>query len=137
MKELKRLEDVKKILTSSKPVCVFFYLTGCSHCEAMNPIWDSLEKEHPSVMFVKAESSVVPSELGISGFPTFMKIENGKTLSRANGEMSKDELKSQLLGSSGGRRRRSSRFRSRRRKHGVHRSTRRHIPFRVKLSSSR
>lgn len=137
MKELKRLDDVKKLLTSSKPVYVFFYLTGCPHCETMEPIWDSLEKDHPSVMFVKAESSVVPTELGISGFPTFLKIENGKTVSRVNGEMSKEDLKSQLLGSSGGRRRRSSRFRSRRRKHGIHRSTRRRIPLRVKLSSSR
>lgn len=137
MKELKRSEDVKKILTSSKPVYVFFYLTGCPHCETMDPIWDSLEKEHPAVEFVKAESSAVPPELGVSGFPTFMKVKGGKVVSRVNGEMSRDELAAQLIESSGGRRRHSSRFRSRRRKHGLHRSTRRRIPLRIKLSTTR
>jgi len=137
MKELKRSEDVKKVMTSSKPVVVFMYLSGCPHCETMDPIWDSLEKDYPAIEFVKAESSVLPAELGVSGFPTFMKIEGGKIASRVNGEMSRDDLKSQLLGSSGGRRRRARRAKSRRRKHGVHRTTRRHIPFRVKLSSTR
>ena len=137
MKELKRSEDVKKILTSSKPVAVVFYLTGCPHCEVMDPIWSSLEKDYPAVEFLKAESAAVPPALGISGFPTFMKIEGGTIAARLNGEMTRDDLKSKLLGKSGGRRRRSTRFRTRRRKHGIHRTTRRRIPLRLKLASTR
>jgi thiol-disulfide isomerase/thioredoxin len=130
MKELKRSEDVSKILKSSKPVFIFFYLDGCPHCEAMDPIWDELERETPSVEFVKAESAVVPAELGISGFPKFVKVKDGKQVGSADGEMSKDELKSKLL--SGGRRRRRNRTRrlgGRRRKHTIYRSTRRQIPL--------
>ena len=130
MKELKRSEDVSKILKSSKPVFIFFYLDGCPHCEIMDPIWTELERETPDVEFVKAESSVVPSELGITGFPKFVKVQNGKQVGSADGEMSKDELKKKLLGGSSRRRgNRTRRFRGRRRKHTIYRSTRRQIPL--------
>jgi len=137
MKELKRSEDVKKLLTSSKPVAIFFYLDGCPHCETMEPAWSELEKETPGVDFVKVESASVPAELGISGFPKFVKISGGKEVASVNGEVSKDELKTKLLGSAGGRRHRSLRLKRTRRKRAVRRSTRRHIPFRTKLSSTR
>jgi len=135
MKQLKRSEDVKKLMTSSKPVVIFFFLEGCPHCTTMGPIMSELEDETPDIEFVKVESSAVPSELGISGFPKFMKIEGGKQVSSVDGEVSKDELKTKLLSVTGGRR--SRRLRRTRRKRRVHRSTRRHIPFRRKLSSTR
>jgi thiol-disulfide isomerase/thioredoxin len=137
MKELKRSEDVKKLLTSSKPVAIFFYLDGCPHCETMDPVWSELEKDTPGVEFVKVESASVPAELGISGFPKFVKISGGREVSSVNGEVSKEELKTKLLGSKGGRRRRALRLKRTRRKHAIHRSTRRHIPFRTKFSSTR
>lgn len=137
MKELKRSEDVKKLLTSSKPVAIFFYLDGCPHCETMDPVWSELEKETPGVEFVKVESASVPAELGISGFPKFVKISGGREVSSVNGEVGKEELKTKLLGSKGGRRRRALRLKRTRRKHAIHRSTRRHIPFRTKFSSTR
>jgi len=93
MKHLKRSEDVKKLMTSSKPVVIFFFLEGCPHCTTMDPIMSELEKETPDIQFVKVESSVVPSELGISGFPKFIKIQGGKQVSSVDGEVSKDELK--------------------------------------------
>lgn len=135
MHEITSSEEVKKLLRSSKPVVMFFYLTGCPHCERMDPICSELEKEVPSMKFVKVESANVPSELGITGFPKFIKVEDGKQVATADGEMTKEELKSKLV--SGGRRRRSSRAKRTRRKHAVYRSTRRHIPFRTKFSSTR
>jgi len=122
-------------MTSSKPVVIFFFLDGCPHCTTMDPIMSELEEETPDIQFVKVESSAVPSELGISGFPKFMKIEGGKQVSCVDGEVSTDELKTKLLSGTGGRR--SRRLRRTRRKRRVHRSTRRHIPFRRKLSSTR
>lgn len=135
MKHLKRSEDVKKLMTSSKPVVIFFFLEGCPHCTTMDPIMSELEKETPDIQFVKVESSVVPSELGISGFPKFIKIQGGKEVSSVDGEVSKDELKSKLISVTGGRR--SRRLRRTRRKHRVYRSTRRQIPLRTKFSSTR
>lgn len=136
MKELKVSEDIKRLLRSSKPVVFFFYLRGCPHCERMDPIYSELESEIPSVEFVKVESSFVPPELGITGFPKFIKVQDGKQVASINGEVNKDELKNKLV-SLGGRRRRSTRLKSTRRKRSIHRTTRRHIPFRTKFSSTR
>lgn len=135
MKQLKRSEDVKKLMKSSKPVVIFFFLEGCPHCTTMDPIMSELESETPEIQFVKVESAAVPSELGISGFPKFIKIQGGKEVSSVDGEVSKDELKTKLISGIGGRR--SRRLRRTRRKRNVYRSTRRHIPFRRKLSSTR
>lgn len=126
---MKDVKDIKKFLKSSKPVAIFFYMDGCPHCEAMKPIWDALEKEASNVEFVAVESANTPSELGITGFPTFMKIENGKQVGSASGEMDKEELKRALLGAGGRRRRYRSRRLRRTRRKVLHRTTRRNIPF--------
>ena len=124
MKDLTSPKDVKKMMTSSKPVAIFFYMDGCPHCETMKPIWSELEKE-TGMEFGKVESANVPKELGIYAFPKFMKVKGGhqKTV---DGEMSKGELKSKLFSVSGGRRTRG-RFVRRTRK-TRRRTTRRNIP---------
>jgi thiol-disulfide isomerase/thioredoxin len=113
MKELKSENDVKKAMESKNPVAIFFYMTTCPHCQVMHEPWENLAKETSDVEFVKAESSVVPSALGISGFPHYVMIRDGKEEKSADGEMTKEELKSKLL-SRGGRRRRSVRTQRRR-----------------------
>jgi len=113
MKELKSEDEVKKALGSKAAVAIFFYMTTCPHCQVMHEPWESLAKETKDVEFVKAESSIVPSALGISGFPHFVMVRDGKEEKSAGGEMTKDELKSKLL-SRGGRRRRSVRTQRRR-----------------------
>lgn len=124
MKDLTSPKDVKKMMTSSKPIAIFFYMDGCPHCETMKPIWSELEKETPDVEFGKVESANVPSDLGIYAFPKFMKIKSGKRI--VDGEMSKVELKTKLFAVGGGRRTRG-RFVRRGRKRRS-RSTRRNIP---------
>ena len=121
MKDLTSPKSVNEMMKSGKPVAIFFYMTGCPHCERMEPIWNELENEVKDHEFAKVESAHVPPELGITGFPKFKK--GGVT---ADGEMSKEDLKKKLFGKSrsGGRRRRS-------------RSTRRRIPLRPKLSPTR
>ena len=113
MKELKSEDEVKKALASKSPVAIFFYMTTCPHCQVMHEPWEKLAKETSDVEFAKAESSVVPSALGISGFPHYVMVRDGKEEKSADGEMTKEELKSKLL-SRGGRRRRSVRAQRRR-----------------------
>lgn len=126
---MKDVKDIKKFLKSSKPVAIFFYMDGCPHCEAMKPIWNELEHETPSVEFVAVESANVPSDMGITGYPKFMKIERSKQVGSADGEMTKEELKGKLLTSGGRRRRNRSRRVRRTRRKALHRTTRRNIPF--------
>jgi thioredoxin-like negative regulator of GroEL len=138
MKELKSEEDVTKALASKSPVAIFFYMTTCPHCQVMHEPWEALAKEAGDVEFVKAESAVVPSALGISGFPHFVMVRDGKEQKSADGEMSKDELKTKLL-SRGGRRRRRGVVRTQRRRSGrftrrvvkvAHRTARVDVPLR-------
>lgn len=110
VKELKSTEDVKKLMKSTKPVAIFFYMETCPHCQVMHKPWDDLEKEMKDVDFEKVESEHVPDELGISGYPHFILIQDGKQKKKVGGEMSKEDLKSRLF--SGGRRRSSKRRRS-------------------------
>lgn len=136
MKELKSEDEVKKALESKTPVAIFFYMTTCPHCQVMHEPWEQLSKETSDVEFVKAESAVVPSALGISGFPHFVMVRDGKEEKSADGEMSKDELKTKLLSRGGRRRRRGVRTQRRRARRFTrrvvkvaHRSARVHVPL--------
>lgn len=136
MKELKSEDEVKKALESKTPVAIFFYMTTCPHCQVMHEPWEQLSNETSDVEFVKAESAVVPSALGISGFPHFVMVRDGKEEKSADGEMSKDELKTKLLSRGGRRRRRGVRTQRRRARRFTrrvvkvaHRSTRVHVPL--------
>jgi len=101
MKELDS-DTLKKAMKSGKPVAIFFYMDGCPHCDAMKKPWDDLEKEVPRMEFCKIESSKVPSEMGITGFPHFE--VHGPAKKTADGSSTKAELKKKLFGT-GGRRR--------------------------------
>jgi thioredoxin-like negative regulator of GroEL len=117
MKEVKKADEIKKLMNSESPVAIFYYAAWCPHCKVMHEPWNELEKEEKGkIKFVKMESEDIPSELGISGYPHFVFVKGGQVQSEASGEMSKDDLKQKLLGGStnGGRRRRNRTRRNRR-----------------------
>lgn len=117
MKEVKDADEIKKLMKSDEPVAIFYYAAWCPHCQVMHEPFEELEKEEKGkTKFVKMESEDIPSEFGISGYPHFVMVKNGKVQKKVDGEMSKDELKSKLLGGlrRGGRRRLTRRTRSRR-----------------------
>jgi thiol-disulfide isomerase/thioredoxin len=108
-------------------------MEGCGHCKVMQKPWDELEKEKGGVTFVKVESEYIPSELGVSGFPEFRLMKDGKVQKKVSGEMGGAELKSALFGGGG---RRSSRHLRGVRK-SLNRSSRRSVRLRSKLRSTR
>jgi thiol-disulfide isomerase/thioredoxin len=112
MKELDG-DSLKKVIKSGKPVAIFFYMDGCPHCDAMKKPWDDLEKEVPRMEFIKIESSKVPSDMGITGFPHFE--VHGKAKKVSDGSSSKAELKKKLFGTGGRRHTRRSTLRLTRR----------------------
>jgi len=52
-----------------RPLLVFFYMDGCSHCEVTKPHWEKLKKKYGRMM-MDVESANVPSTEGVNGFPT-------------------------------------------------------------------
>jgi len=95
-------EELKKLLKSQTPVAVFYFMETCPHCIPMHAPWDELAREKPDTKFVKIESADVPSEMGITGFPHFEVISAGIT-KKADGQMSKKDLRKKLFGKLGGR----------------------------------
>jgi hypothetical protein len=94
--------ELKKAISSGKPVAIFFYMNGCPHCEKMTKPWDELEHEVPRKDFCKIESSKVPAEMGVTGFPHFE--VHGKSKKVVDGSMDKKELKKKFFGTGGTRR---------------------------------
>lgn len=116
MKEVKKPDEIKKLMSSEEPVAIFYYAAWCPHCKVMHQPWKELEKDDGGkTKFVKMESEDIPSELGISGYPHFVYVKSGRVQKETDGEMSKDELKEKLFGGFGGGRRRRSRTLRRRR----------------------
>jgi thiol-disulfide isomerase/thioredoxin len=114
--ELTDKDDVRKTMKSTEPVAIFFYMDGCPHCDRMKKPWSDLESKHKDVKLVKVESKNVPEESGISGFPHFELVKDGKKVKSVDGEMDGGELEKQLFGGkSGGRRRRTRSRKTRRR----------------------
>ena len=106
MKEAKSADELKQLLNSDEPIVVFYFWSMCPHCQVMHKPFDELEKEEKGkAKFIKVESENIPEELGKSSFPEFELREKKKVKKSVGGEMSKDELKSKLFGTSGGRRR--------------------------------
>ena len=110
--EVKDVSKVRALMKSIEPIVIFFWLDGCGHCESMKQPYSEIQKELPNMKFYKVESEHVPEELGINGFPQFVKVQDGKQTKSVGGEMPKAELKAKLLG--GGRRKRTRRHRTRR-----------------------
>lgn len=114
--ELTDAKEVEDAMKSTKPVAIFFYMDGCPHCDRMKQPWSDLEAKHKDVKMVKVESRNVPEDSGITGFPHFELIKDGKKAKVADGEMEGGELEAKLFGSkSGGRRRRTRSRKTRRR----------------------
>jgi hypothetical protein len=121
-------KDVKKVMTSSEPVAVFFYMPGCPHCEKMERPWKELGGEMKDVRFVIIKSDLAPPEVQAGGFPQFKLVKGGQVVAKADGEMSKEQLKQALFGSRGGRRR--ARRLTRRGRKVAHRSARVRVALR-------
>jgi thiol-disulfide isomerase/thioredoxin len=109
-------------------IIIYFFMIGCPYCEKTKPVWDEFKSQQKGFEFAEIESADVPDEkknsLGISGFPHFIMIKNGKRKAVSGSKSTVKELKNAFsLGSfSGGR---SSRFRRRVRKTRRTRKTRR------------
>lgn len=94
-------------------------MIGCPYCEKTKPVWDEFKSKQKGFEFAEIESGEVPDEkknsLGISGFPHFLMIKNGKRKAVSGSKSSLKELKNAFsLGTfSGGS---SRRFRRRVRK---------------------
>lgn len=99
----------------SKPRIVYFFMTGCPHCERTWPAWNKAKRSLRRVADIEEKESkeVSPAD-GVSSFPTFVVRVNGKEVKRVEGAREKS---AELVRELGIRRSRNTRRRSRRLTH--------------------
>ena len=103
---------------SKRPHVVFFFMTGCPHCEATWPAWEKAKKtlKKGGVKVSETESKEVSPADGVSAFPTFVVKVDDKEVKRVEGaQTDADKLAKELDVKSGGGRSRRHRTRRARR----------------------
>ena len=82
---------------------VYFYMTGCGHCNNFTPIWDQFcSANSSSIKTYKFEQAQVQEQISsysISGFPTILLLdENNAKIDEYSGERSVEALTSYVNG---------------------------------------
>ena len=77
---------------NSKKV-ILFHMKGCGHCEDLMPTWDKLSGEYGHLSKIDADNSYMIEKYNITGFPTILSIEGGKT-TKYGGDRTYEDLKS-------------------------------------------
>ena len=82
-----------------KKELVFFSMPGCSHCEALQPVWDNfysnMNNSH-QVALIQIKSNERPEmveKYGVKTFPTILYLKDGKMADKYSGDRSYEDLK--------------------------------------------
>lgn len=78
-----------------------FYFTAdwCNPCQRTKPFAEELISEGANIKFIDADSEIeMVKNFKVMSIPTFIVIEDGKEVARANGAKTKQELKDLLNG---------------------------------------
>lgn len=90
------MNNFKAIINSDKPVLVDFYATWCGPCQMLSPVLkevkDNLGERLTIIKIDVDKNQALASQLQVRGVPTMMLFQNGKTLWRQSGVLSKEEI---------------------------------------------
>jgi hypothetical protein len=110
-------EEARKVIASTLPKVVYYYMERCPHCIRTKPFWKKIQNMSFPYKFYEVEREIVPPEFGIQGFPQFHIREKDGSVRTVEGsrESVKDLLSALALKKSGGTRKRTRSRRSTRR----------------------
>ena len=91
--------NVDSMLSDNSKKLVYFYMTGCGHCNRFTPTWDQFcSANSSSIKTYKFEQAQVQEQISsysISGFPTILLLdENNAKIDEYSGERSVEALTS-------------------------------------------
>ena len=85
----------KEVLQTDKPVLVDFFATWCGPCRMVSPIVDEIGAEVTGAKVGKVnvdEQPELAQAFGIASIPTLLVIRDGRTVNRAVGVRSKEDI---------------------------------------------
>jgi len=124
---LKDTKEVKRLLTSQEPIMIVVYAKWCGHCQQMFKQWNKLSKQVDGKSKVYVIESDDYTDKDIDGYPDVRIVKIGSAKSYTGGR-DVQSMKNALLGSLGGKRRRTGRLGGRVRKVSK-RTFRRNMPL--------
>lgn len=83
--------QVLQVSANSKDkVLLVFWQPQCGSCERMEPMIQQVEQANPSLQVIRIntrlpENQQIHDEYGVHGTPTFVILQNGRTVGRDNG----------------------------------------------------
>lgn len=76
---------------------IFFHATWCKPCHQMEPIVTDVNKTHPgSIISVDVDQSNADEQWGVTAYPTFIVLKDGKEVARYVGVIPKSVLEDHL-----------------------------------------
>jgi thiol-disulfide isomerase/thioredoxin len=86
-------------MSHGRPRVIFFFMTGCPHCDRSWPAWDKAKSQLRSVADVsETESAEVSPRDGVSSFPTFVVLRGNREVTRVEGAQEDPKALIQALG---------------------------------------
>lgn len=89
------------IVNSEKPVLIDFFATWCGPCQALSPILKQVKEslgERISILKIDVDKNqALAANYQVRGVPTMMLFQNGKSLWRQSGVLSKEDIISIIL----------------------------------------
>jgi len=91
-------------MSQERPRVIFFFMTGCPHCDRSWPTWDKVKTQIRARANVsETESAEVSPRDGVSSFPTFVVRRGDREVRRVEGAQENPAALIRALGLRGSR----------------------------------